>query len=223
MDIEKLKAIATAATGGDWVIDGEVINEHGHLLQIYVGKAGAGRVGAVFANCTVTDGKCRANAEFMAEARPAVVLELIAEIERLGRNNEMWKDQVERQAKALEAQRGLLQRGHEAHRTTWTQLEQAQRDNLALKGRAALSEPVPGPAEQWHCGHMRMPDRKNVEGLRDPVIKRAAMAYNEALEDIERLNKQAEPGQWIDPAKERAALEAAERLGLQAKPAERQQ
>lgn len=112
MDLEKLKALAEAATGGDWVVDGEFVNEHGNLLEIYVGKAGDGRVGSMFANCMVSDDQARANAEFVAAARPVTVLELIAKIE------------------ALE---GDLQRRREAHRKTWTQLEQLELEKLQVQ------------------------------------------------------------------------------------------
>jgi len=35
---------------------------------------------------------------------------------------------------------------------------------------------------------VRLPQRKNLDGLLDPASKRAGMAYNEALEDVELLN-----------------------------------
>ena len=57
-------------------------------------------------------------------------------------------------------------------------------DELELVIRAALSA-RPAQTEQQP---IRLPQRKNLDGLLDPESKRAGMAYNEALEDVELLN-----------------------------------
>ncbi|WP_054912163.1 ead/Ea22-like family protein [Pseudomonas sp. NBRC 111127] len=84
IDRAKLRALAQAATGGQWVTEGEHINQHGHLLHVYVAHENSGMIAQAFANCRVkTDAECRANAAFIASANPANILALLAEIERL--------------------------------------------------------------------------------------------------------------------------------------------
>ena len=81
---DELKRLAEAATQGRWVTDGEYVNEHGHVVEAYVAHQDGGRIGLAWANCLVpTDQQCRDNASFIAAANPAVILELIAEVEAL--------------------------------------------------------------------------------------------------------------------------------------------
>lgn len=87
IDKSQLKALAESATFGQWVPDGEYVNEHGNVLYAYVAHESGGRVAEAFANCLVrTDEQCRANAAFIAAANPATVLALLAEIERLSQS-----------------------------------------------------------------------------------------------------------------------------------------
>lgn len=51
-------------------------------------------------------------------------------------------------------------------------------DDIAFPDSPAQTEQQP----------VRLPQRKNLDGLLDPASKRAGMAYNEALEDVELLN-----------------------------------
>ncbi|RWU21295.1 hypothetical protein DM813_19095 [Pseudomonas alkylphenolica] len=84
IDRVMLKALAEAATPGEWVTDGEYVNEHGNVLYAYVAHEKGGRIAEAFANCLVkTDEQCRANAAYIAAASPVVVLALLAEIDRL--------------------------------------------------------------------------------------------------------------------------------------------
>lgn len=84
IDKANLKVLAEAATPGQWVTDGEYVNEHGYVLYAYVAHENSGRIAEAFANCLVkTDEQCRANAAFIAGANPANVLSLLAEIEEL--------------------------------------------------------------------------------------------------------------------------------------------
>ncbi|MDM3881336.1 ead/Ea22-like family protein [Pseudomonas alloputida] len=84
VDKAQLKALAQRATPGQWVTEGEHINEHGHLLYAYVAHENSGMIAEAFANCRVkTDEECRANAAFIAGANPANVLALLAGIEEL--------------------------------------------------------------------------------------------------------------------------------------------
>jgi hypothetical protein len=70
---------------------------------------------------------------------------------------------------------------------------------------------------------IRLPQRKNLDGLLDPESKRAGRAYNEALEDVELLNTapiaqtapQPEPSGLNDDSKEAAMQKAFELGGLE--------
>lgn len=89
IDKAKLRALALAATPGQWVTDGEYVNEHGNVLYAYVAHENSGRIAEAFANCLVsTDEQCRANAAFIAAFSPATAQALLAEIERLAEKNE---------------------------------------------------------------------------------------------------------------------------------------
>lgn len=87
MDTNKmrdLKALAEAATQGQWMTDGEYVNEHGNVLFAYVAHENSGRIAEAFVNCLVkTTEQCRANAAFIAAANPSTVLGLLAKIECL--------------------------------------------------------------------------------------------------------------------------------------------
>lgn len=95
IDKGKLKALALAATPGQWVTEGEYINEHGHLLYAYVAHENSGMIAEAFANCRVkTDEECRANAAFIAGANPANVLDLLAEMESLHDRAAYWRQRA---------------------------------------------------------------------------------------------------------------------------------
>jgi hypothetical protein len=87
MDIDKLKALALAATPGAWANWGRHIIPEAHWQRRLGGSTDKERDREDYAHliCRV-DGKYQpdhANAEYIAAACPAAVLELIAEIERL--------------------------------------------------------------------------------------------------------------------------------------------
>ncbi|MHA7116334.1 ead/Ea22-like family protein [Pseudomonas promysalinigenes] len=95
VDRDKLRALAHAATGGQWVTEGEYINEHGHLLYAYVAHKNSGMIAQAFANCRVkTDAECRANAAFIAGANPANILALLTEIEALQDRVNYWRQRA---------------------------------------------------------------------------------------------------------------------------------
>ncbi len=84
-EVNKLKSAAIAATPGPWIVGAEDRMENGNLYGIYVSNpdddgSEDGRILECFSNCLVTtDADVRANAEFIAAANPAAVLELLAE------------------------------------------------------------------------------------------------------------------------------------------------
>ncbi|MDM3891780.1 MULTISPECIES: ead/Ea22-like family protein [Pseudomonas] len=95
IDRDKLRALAQAATGGQWVTEGEYINEHGHLLYAYVAHEKSGMIAEAFANCRVkTDEECRANAAFIAGANPANVLALLSEMDALHARAAYWRQRA---------------------------------------------------------------------------------------------------------------------------------
>lgn len=116
IDKARLKELAEAATPGQWLTDGEYVNEHGYVLYAYVAHENSGRIAEAFANCLVkTDEQCRANAAFIAGANPANVLSLLAEVEQLKADNQMLRDEdlkwqglrdQEREIEALRARAG---------------------------------------------------------------------------------------------------------------------
>ncbi|MEE1918445.1 ead/Ea22-like family protein [Pseudomonas asiatica] len=95
IDKGKLKDLALAATPGQWVAEGEHINEHGHLLYAYVAHENSGMIAEAFANCRVkTDEECRANAAFIAGANPANVLALLSEIDAMHDRAAYWRQRA---------------------------------------------------------------------------------------------------------------------------------
>ncbi|MHB2053359.1 ead/Ea22-like family protein [Pseudomonas sp. VEM90] len=95
IDKDKLKALALAATPGQWVTEGEYVNEHGHLPYAYVAHENSGMIAEAFANCRVnTDVECRANAAFIAAANPANVLALLSEIDALNDRATYWRQRA---------------------------------------------------------------------------------------------------------------------------------
>lgn len=82
IDKEKLKALAEAATQGEWSHERFGVIQAGPVIQF---ANGAGRQQIAMATGTdwMAQGEQIANAEFMAAANPSVVLALLAEIEQL--------------------------------------------------------------------------------------------------------------------------------------------
>ena len=139
MDTNKmrdLKVLAEAATPGQWVPDGEYVNEHGNVLYGYVAHENSGRIAEAFANCLVsTDEQCRANAAFIAAANPATILALLAKIERLAKF-EGWfirLDQVEESLSAsFKAERDQLKAENEKMRSFLAEVSRTSGDKWAV-------------------------------------------------------------------------------------------
>ncbi|PDV62394.1 hypothetical protein BER09_26660 [Escherichia coli] len=78
---------AEKATKGSYIVGHTSVNQHGNLTGVFVCQKWKGEPGGVIAECHVnclveTDAQAYANAEFIAEANPATVLELLDERER---------------------------------------------------------------------------------------------------------------------------------------------
>lgn len=87
--VSKMKQAAELATQGQWVTDGDDVNQHGDIVGTYVAQSeSAGCICVCFANCLVTtDEQLHANAEFIAYAHPTAILALIEAKERLNVEN----------------------------------------------------------------------------------------------------------------------------------------
>ncbi|EJV4962150.1 ead/Ea22-like family protein, partial [Escherichia coli] len=82
-----LREKAEKATKGSYIVGHTSVNRHGNLTGVFVCQKWKGEPGGVIAECHVnclveTDAQAYANAEFIAEANPATVLELLDERER---------------------------------------------------------------------------------------------------------------------------------------------
>ncbi|EPX7271727.1 ead/Ea22-like family protein [Escherichia coli] len=78
---------AEKATKGSYIVGHTSVNQHGNLTGVFVCQKWKGEPGGVIAECHVnclieSDAQAYANAEFIAEANPATVLELLDERER---------------------------------------------------------------------------------------------------------------------------------------------
>ncbi|EPX0812070.1 ead/Ea22-like family protein, partial [Escherichia coli] len=84
---QALREKAEKATKGSYIVGHTSVNRHGNLTGVFVCQKWKGEPGGVIAECHVnclveTDAQAYANAEFIAEANPATVLELLDERER---------------------------------------------------------------------------------------------------------------------------------------------
>ncbi|RDH53387.1 hypothetical protein C5F56_25220 [Escherichia coli] len=87
IDYEALREKAEKATKGSYIVGHTSVNQHGNLTGVFVCQKWKGEPGGVIAECHVnclieSDAQAYANAEFIAEANPATVLELLDERER---------------------------------------------------------------------------------------------------------------------------------------------
>ncbi|EKH3616686.1 ead/Ea22-like family protein, partial [Escherichia coli] len=84
---QALREKAEKATKGSYIVGHTSVNQHGNLTGVFVCQKWKGEPGGVIAECHVnclieSDAQAYANAEFIAEANPATVLELLDERER---------------------------------------------------------------------------------------------------------------------------------------------
>jgi len=114
-DIQKLKALAEAATSGEWRYgpgDGE---DESPIVFVDLPQSSSDAISVLFEGDWATD----ADAKFVSIANPAAVLELIAEIESLKSCLEMesaelaWSDS---DGRAIQVERDLLKADNEALR-----------------------------------------------------------------------------------------------------------
>ena len=87
INYQALREKAEKATKGSYIVGHTSVNQHGNLTGVFVCQKWKGEPGGVIAECHVnclveTDAQAYANAEFIAEANPATVLELLDEQER---------------------------------------------------------------------------------------------------------------------------------------------
>ena len=87
INYQALREKAEKATKGSYIVGHTSVNRHGNLTGVFVCQKRKGEPGGVIAECHVnclieSDAQAYANAEFIAEANPATVLELLDERER---------------------------------------------------------------------------------------------------------------------------------------------
>ncbi|EFB8800579.1 TPA: ead/Ea22-like family protein, partial [Escherichia coli] len=87
INYQALREKAEKATKGSYIVGHTSVNQHGNLTGVFVCQKWKGEPGGVIAECHVnclieSDAQAYANAEFIAEANPATVLELLDERER---------------------------------------------------------------------------------------------------------------------------------------------
>ena len=87
INYQALREKAEKATKGSYIVGHTSVNLHGNLTGVFVCQKWKGEPGGVIAECHVnclieSDAQAYANAEFIAEANPATVLELLDERER---------------------------------------------------------------------------------------------------------------------------------------------
>ena len=87
INYQALREKAEKATKGSYIVGHTSVNQHGNLTGVFVCQKWKGEPGGVIAECHVnclieSDAQAYANAEFIAEANPATVLELLDEQER---------------------------------------------------------------------------------------------------------------------------------------------
>ncbi|EHW5593394.1 ead/Ea22-like family protein, partial [Escherichia coli] len=86
VNYEALREAAEKATKGCYIVGHTSGNQHGNITGVFVCQKWKGEPGGVIAECHVnclieSDAQAYANAEFIAEANPATVLELLDELE----------------------------------------------------------------------------------------------------------------------------------------------
>ncbi|CTT83501.1 TPA: ead/Ea22-like family protein [Escherichia coli] len=140
INYQALREKAEKATKGSYIVGHTSVNRHGNLTGVFVCQKWKGEPGGVIAECHVnclveTDAQAYANAEFIAEANPATVLELLDErkrnqqyIKRRDQENEEIALTVGKLRVELEAAENNLI-DSECH---VAELEEALRDKQAL-------------------------------------------------------------------------------------------
>ena len=140
INYQALREKAEKATKGSYIVGHTSVNQHGNLTGVFVCQKWKGEPGGVIAECHVnclveSDAQAYANAEFIAEANPATVLELLDErkrnqqyIKRRDQENEEIALTVGKLRVELEAAENNLI-DSECH---VAELEEALRDKQAL-------------------------------------------------------------------------------------------
>ncbi|WDM87475.1 ead/Ea22-like family protein [Pseudomonas asiatica] len=118
IDKNKLKALAEAATQGEWSHERFGVIQAGPVIR-FANGAGRQQIAMATGADWMVQGEQIANAEFMAAANPSVVLALLAEIERTdGRLHDVAKlcATVEQERDQLKAESEALRKDAERYR-----------------------------------------------------------------------------------------------------------
>ncbi|HGW2227438.1 TPA: ead/Ea22-like family protein, partial [Escherichia coli] len=140
INYQALREKAEKATKGSYIVGHTSVNQHGNLTGVFVCQKWKGEPGGVIAECHVnclieSDAQAYANAEFIAEANPATVLELLDERER----NQQYIKRRDQENEGIALTVGKLRVELEAAENNLidsechvAELEEALRDKLAL-------------------------------------------------------------------------------------------
>ena len=140
INYQALREKAEKATKGSYIVGHTSVNQHGNLTGVFVCQKRKGEPGGVIAECHVnclieSDAQAYANAEFIAEANPATVLELLDERER----NQQYIKRRDQENKEIALTVGKLRVELEAAENNLidsechvAELEEALRDKQAL-------------------------------------------------------------------------------------------
>ncbi|EET5162062.1 ead/Ea22-like family protein [Escherichia coli] len=140
INYQALREKAEKATKGSYIVGHTSVNQHGNLTGVFVCQKWKGEPGGVIAECHVnclieSDAQAYANAEFIAEANPATVLELLDEQER----NQQYIKRRDQENEGIALTVGKLRVELEAAENNLidsechvAELEEALRDKLAL-------------------------------------------------------------------------------------------
>lgn len=140
INYQALREKAEKATKGSYIVGHTSVNQHGNLTGVFVCQKWKGEPGGVIAECHVnclieSDAQAYANAEFIAEANPATVLELLDEQER----NQQYINRRDQENEEIALTVGKLRVELEATENNLidsechvAELEEALRDKQAL-------------------------------------------------------------------------------------------
>lgn len=140
INYQALREKAEKATKGSYIVGHTSVNQHGNLTGVFVCQKWKGEPGGVIAECHVnclieSDAQAYANAEFIAEANPATVLELLDERER----NQQYIKRRDQENEGIALTVGKLRVELEAAENNLidsechvAELEEVLRDKLAL-------------------------------------------------------------------------------------------
>lgn len=144
IDKQKLKALAEAATQGEWSHERFGVIQAGPVIQ-FANGSGRQQIAMATGADWMVQGEQIANAEFMAAANPSVVLALLAEIERLEAESRDAKDAKIGLGWAVNELRGSFKN---FHRSLCARFGYTHDEKDWFRDQVSLEEHVAGQIDQ---------------------------------------------------------------------------